>query len=123
MSTYLSMTRGDDESFDVHVVDRDGVDVDLSGADLRFTAKRDVTDADVDAVITKTLTGAVSDGITIVTAVEGLARIDIDDTDTDALTRGTLLVWDLQVVDSTDKVRTVASGTLRIIVDVSRTAP
>lgn len=119
MSTYLSMYRGDDESFDVHVVDRDGVDVDLTGAELRFTAKRDVTDADNDAVISKT-TGA---GVTTVTAVEGLARIDIDAADTDAMARGTLLVWDLQVVDTFDKVRTVASGSLRIMVDVSRTAP
>jgi hypothetical protein len=119
MSTYLSMYRGDDESFDVAVVDRDGDVVDLTGADLRFTAKRDVGDLDVDAVMAKTI-GA---GITVTNAAGGLARIDIDAADTDTMTRGTVLVWDLQAQDNSDKVRTLASGTLRIQVDVSRTAP
>jgi hypothetical protein len=118
-STYLDMYRGDDESFDVAVVDKNGVVVNLTGASLRFTVKRDAADLDVDAVITKT-TGS---GITVTNAAGGIARIDIAATDTSAMIRGTLLVWDLQVRDSNSKTRTLASGTLRIIVDVSRTTP
>lgn len=119
--TALSMTRGDDESFDVVVKTKAGVVVDITDMDLRFTAKRAVSDLDADAVIVKTTEAG--EGITVTSAVAGEARIDIDAADTDGLTRTTRLIWDLQGTDQTGAVRTLARGTLRIAADVSRTAP
>jgi carbon monoxide dehydrogenase subunit G len=117
--TALSMTRGDDESFDVVVKTKAGVVVDITGMDLRFTAKRRVSDTDAQAVISKT-TGA---GITTTSAVNGAARIDVEAADTTALTATTRLTWDLQGTDETGTVRTLARGGLRIEADVSRTTP
>lgn len=119
--TYLSMYRGDDESFSVTVTDGGAV-VDLTGCVLRFTAKRDVDDADEDAVIAKT--SAIPGQLDIDDdPTTGIALINIDAEDTSDLTRGTVLAWDLQVTDTDDQVRTLDSGNLRIIVDVTRTAP
>lgn len=117
----LEMFRGDDESFDVQVFEVDGVTpVNLSGATLRFTAKRRFGDLDTDAVIVCTTDDAT---ITLVNATIGLARIDVPAASTDDLLRDTLLVWDLQVTDIATKVRTVAEGTLIVRRDVSRTTP
>ena len=117
--TALSMTRGDDESFDVVVKNKAGAVVDITGMSLRFTAKRRVTDPDDDAVITTT-TGS---GLTTTNASQGQARIDIDAADTDDLTETVVLSWDIQGTDELNKVRTLAHGRLRIGADVSRTAP
>ena len=117
----LEMFRGDDESFNVTVTERDGLTpVDLSNMDLRFTAKRRIGDLDVDAIIVCTTDDAT---ITLTTPSSGLARIDVPAGSTDELTRDTLLVWDLQATDALDKTRTLASGTLIVRRDVSRTAP
>jgi len=121
MTTKLEMFRGDDESFDVRVYEVDGVTpVNLTGADLRFTAKRNVTDLDADAVVTLTTAAGT---ITITNAVLGQARLDVPAVQTNALTRDSILPWDLQVRDVSNKTRTLASGLLIIRRDVSRTTP
>lgn len=119
MSTYLEMYRGDDESFDVAVVDKNGAPVNLTSSNLRFTVKRSIKDADIAAVLSKTI-GA---GVVVTNPAGGIARIDMDPADTSALTRSVLYVWDLQVQDSAGNVRTLADGELRVKLDVSRTAP
>lgn len=119
MATLLQMTRGDDVEFNVVVTDQAGDPVDLTGIDLRFTAKRDSGDGDDDAIIVKT-TGA---GITVTDEAGGLATISIDAADTDELGVPASLTWDLQSTDEAAKVRTLAGGTLAISPDVSRTAP
>jgi hypothetical protein len=119
--TRLEMFRGDDESFDVSVYEVDGTTpVDLTGATLRFTAKRRVSDADLDAVIELTT----DDGtITVTNAGQGKARLDVPAAQTFDLTRDLRLLWDLQITDIADKVRTVATGDLIIRRDVTRTVP
>jgi hypothetical protein len=121
MTTRLEMFRGDDESFDVVVTEADEVTrVDLSGADLRFTAKRKITDEDDAAIIVLTTTDST---ITLTDAAQGEARLDVPAVQTDSLTKDSLLFWDLQVFDIADKTRTVASGQLIVRRDVSRTTP
>jgi hypothetical protein len=121
MTTRLEMFRGDDESFDVVVTEADEVTrVDLSGADLRFTAKRKITDEDDAAIITLTTTDST---ITVTDAANGEARLDVPAAQTDSLLKDSLLFWDLQVFDIADKTRTVASGQLIVRRDVSRTTP
>src|SRR6266566_1328665 len=119
--TRLFMFRGDDESFNVAITEADGsTAVNLSGAALRFVAKRRITDLDADAVIDL----STGDGtITLTNEAAGLARLDVPADQTDSLTKDAFLLWDLQVYDIANKVRTVASGQLLVKRDVTRIVP
>lgn len=104
----LSMTRGDDATFDIEDVG------DLSGSlAATFTAKRAFRDADVDAVLRKDLEGGVA-------VDEDGASITIDADDTADLAVPLILLWDLEVVEADGLTTTVATGTLRIGADVTR---
>jgi len=119
--TRLFMFRGDDESFNVAITEADGsTAVNLSGAALRFVAKRRITDLDADAVIDLS-TG--NSTITVTNEAAGLARLDVPAGQTNDLTKDAFLLWDLQITDISDKVRTVASGDLIVKRDVTRTVP
>lgn len=115
----LEIKRGDDETVTVLVTDPDAADapVDLTGATLTFMVKRRPVDPDLDALLTKTT----ADGITLSdqTANTGEATIEIDAADTDELARG-LFYWELQSVDATDKVKTLAGGRFEIKADLIR---
>lgn len=117
----LTMVRGDDQEFEL-AIEIDGTPVDLDGCFLWFTAKNDIGDLDEDAVLAKT--SALNGGIEITNADAGAAKVVIaaDDTaDLDCQLDGSPpLVWDVQVRDGTGRIRTVASGTLRILADVTR---
>jgi hypothetical protein len=113
--TYLSMTRGDTQTFTLTLVDGSGDPLDLTDVALTFTAKRRYSDSDDDAVIRKT----VDDGIVVdEDPTTGLATVTIDPPDTSSLTARSL-VWDIQVDDG--DVRTPLSGRLAIQPDVTRT--
>lgn len=118
--TYLLVTRGDDEILDILTTDKDtGALVDLSGAQLTFMAKRRRTDADADALITKT----VGTGIAISNQVtdKGEAVVTINAGDTDAKPAGAFW-WELQSKDGGNHVATLASGRFVILADLIRTA-
>ena len=108
--SYIAMYRGDDRVLTITAT------ASLTGSEVAFTAKRNRRDADADAVIRKsTGAGSVSvDGAT--------ASVTIDAADTDELDP-VALYWDVQVIDSSDKVRTVASGRLAVLADVTREVP
>jgi hypothetical protein len=118
--TDLVMYRGDDRSFTITTT---GLP-DLTGATIRFTAKRKVTDLDADAVISLVTPTEVE----IISATA--FRVNIQAADTDALTKETLLIWDTQIVLA-NEVRTLPDaslddstlGTLLIRLDVTRAAP
>jgi len=113
-ATTLEMFRGDSASWRFTVTDADGAAVNLTNADLRFTAKSSASDADVDAIIAKT-DGA---GITVTDAAGGVLAVTLSPGDTSALTVPQTLVWDLQVTDALGAVQTLAYGALRIIADI-----
>ena len=117
----LTMHRGDSLVLNIAVADPDtGDPVNLTGATLRLTAKRSLKDADSDAIVVLT-TGT---GITVTDASGGLAEAEIEPDATDDLGNVTLaLAWDLQLTTTEGRVFTVASGTLTITPDVSRTTP
>lgn len=116
--TELEITRGDDPTLTVAVTDG-GQAVDISGAYLRFTAKLSLDEMDEDAAFVKTS----DDGISLVNdGSDGLASIAIDAADTAGFGSATTLLWDLQVTAG-GKTRTPARGTLRVVPDVSVTAP
>jgi len=113
----LELYRGDDRTAAVAIMDLAGVPLDLTGTALQFTVKRRVADPDDDAVIVKTI-GA---GITITDEAAGEAEVVFDAADTDTLPTGPHYRWDIQVIDDTGKVRTVAAGRFVIRADITRT--
>jgi phage terminase large subunit-like protein len=115
----LRMTRGDEFIFNIAVV-LDGVAVNITGKTLRMTAKWSADDADADAVFSLTSTG--SAGITVTNAAGGLATVTVAPAKTSSLpARQVSLVYDIQLhTDATDP-KTIASGTLLVRPDVTRT--
>lgn len=113
----ITLTRGDSRTLSITVLDSDGSAADLTGASIWWTAKRDINDADADAIISKT----VGSGITVTNAAGGLATVTIAPDDwTDAEDSDKHYVWDLQVKSDTGTVTTVASGRIIITPDVTR---
>lgn len=122
MTQTLSMFRGDDRTITVTVVDANGA-VDLTTATLRFTAKRALGDYDSDAIITKTTGSGISHGANpaLGVATVTIGKADTEDEDVDDLDRD--LWWDIQLTTAAGLVRTIATGRLQIISDVSVTTP
>lgn len=114
----IVMTRGDTPTIDIHVVDKDGVDVDLSTVSLWFTAKRKITDTDAQAVIRKTT----ASGITLVSPSAGTAKIVFAVTDTINIEdpQALVLFWDLQTRTSAGVITTVDSGSMVIKAGITR---
>ena len=116
VDTDLVMYRGDDRTFTVTVTG-----IDLTAAELTFTAKRHIGDSDDDAIIQ--LTTPTDIEVTSATT----ADINIPASATEDLTRETLLYWDLQIVIGAE-LRTIPEpdrsrstlGTLLIRRDVTR---
>jgi hypothetical protein len=111
----FTMTRGDTVILS-GTTTLGGDPYDLTGATLVFTAKSRYTDADEDAIFQKTE----GDGITVVSAAQGLFTVEIEPDDTaDVPKVKTVLFWDTQVTDSESKKYTIASGKLIINPDVT----
>ena len=119
---YWSMIRGDTTQFPFTVTD-DGVPIDLTLVELTWTAKRHWDDADdADTNITKTLDG----GITVLSPEDGTILIQMDTADTEGIESDPTwwpadwtYVWDLQVLDDYEQVRTRGRGTLKVYRNVT----
>jgi len=91
----------------------------LTGAELWFTAKDGIKDNDVDAIIQKTI----GNGITVLSAIAGTLEVKIEPADTEEINIAgseKSFVWDLQVKTADDDVYTLDSGTLTLTPDVTR---
>jgi hypothetical protein len=111
----FTMTRMDNVSLS-GTATLSGSPYDLGGCSLWFTAKKKYTDADSAAIFQKSI-GA---GITVTSSTQGLFVVAIATTDTEAVDKvKTILVWDLQLRDSSSKTYTMASGNLIINPDVT----
>jgi hypothetical protein len=117
MTTAFTIIRGDDEILDLAFKEPDGVTpLNLAGATgIWFTAKHHPKDSDADAVIRK----ALGVGISIVSEAAGTATVTIDAEDT-ADARPGVLAWDAQVRDAAGKIRTAASGSMKLAPDLTR---
>lgn len=95
----------------------------ITGWALSFLVKRKATDADVDAVITKTTAGGgiVISGTFNATPASNTqkATVSIADTDTDSLTAG-VYRWELKRTDAGSEAR-IAYGTIVLNQTVHRT--
>ncbi len=117
--TYLTIVRSDDETLDILVTDQDtGAAINLTGATLKWMAKRRRNDADVDALISK----AIGTGITVTNAAGGVAEVAITAANTNAIVPGAYY-WELQSVDAAAKTHTLAGGRIVILPDLIRSAP
>lgn len=114
----LSITRGDDYTgarrLVVTVTDEAGATVDLTGTTARFMAKLRKTDADGDAVITKTITLASPQS----GGTKGVAYIAIAAADTSSLAAGAYF-YEIAGTDSIGAI-TLAAGRLTIAADLIR---
>lgn len=115
VTTDLSMTRGDTVALTVTVGSLGASGLNAYN-DIRFTAKKDVSDADTSAVISKTLTS----GITITTvgsaSVDGVLSVALAPSDTTGLPAGytSHLSYDVRLYDASGDAYTVADGTLTV---------
>lgn len=118
MATFsFDMVRGDTRTITITASNPDSTPYVLTGKTVRFTAKRKITDADTDAVISK-VSGS---GITVMSNPnDNKAVIAILPADTDFITNKIRLMCDVQIKDGSN-VYTVATGTLTINPDVTRT--
>lgn len=115
----IIMTRGDSRVVDLHVVDKEGADVDLTSVTLWFTAKLSLEVADSSAIIRKTTGGG---GIAITDAAHGVGTITFAPADTISIEgkQGLTLFWDLQSKTVAGLVTTLDSGTMVIKAGVTR---
>lgn len=120
MLANLTMVRGDTFEFDASVT-LNGSALDLTGAGVKFTAKYNLTDADPGVLQVATGQGAVPlSGITVATPANGVAHVCLAPNKTSALASHTLLLfYDLQVTLADGSIRTVSTGQLKIIPDVT----
>lgn len=119
MAINLKAPKGDTIVLDVTVV-RDDVPVDLTNAEMWFTAKRKYTDLDDDAVIRLGTAGTTLTGVSITDAVNGKAVVDIPPDATDDLEAGTVtLLWDIQIEETGNVITTVASGRFALVDQVT----
>lgn len=116
----LTMFRGDAKAWGFTITDPDDPDlpVDITSASVTFTAKRKASDDDDDAIVQK----SVGSGVTITDGPNGRCSVQLQESDTDDLTVPLTLRWDLEIEGSDGK-QTVAAGTLRVMVDITRDAP
>jgi len=124
----LTIKRGDNRSISLAITDPAGIGADpndpttwpplnLTGCELWFYVKADTDDPDSAAVIQKS-TGS---GITVTDVLLGLATVSIDPIDTVDLPKKYLnvdLLYEVQVQDATNKIITVADGTIEIEADI-----
>lgn len=111
----IGATRGDSERY-LLTLTEDGAPLNLTGAEIWMTAKRDVGALDADAVFQK----SVGAGITITNAVGGLATVDLVPADTSDLPAATTwLVYDVQVKLADGRILTPLTGALAVEPDVT----
>lgn len=114
----LSINRGDAVTINVACTNPDGSPYDLTGKQIRFTAKPTLGPVDDPSDLTKTLAGG---GIAVTNAVGGLAKITLLPADSSA--RSGTLHYSVRVSTSSTDPVTVDTGTLKIVVVAGTTAP
>ena len=109
------MYRGDDKTFQLTVKDSDDVAVDITGATLNFSLKRDPNETS--SLVTKS-TDTVTE-IDLTDPTNGIAEIYLVPSDTRDLSAGTY-VYDVQITTSTGKIHTLVRANLILLDDVTQ---
>lgn len=115
LSLNLVMVREDDYEFDATAI-LNGNPVNLTGCDLKMTAKWNPYDSDVQAVFQI----GIGSGITITSATLGTFHVKIAHALTESLPIHTVyLPYDIQLVDPAGNIRTLTLGTLKVVPDIT----
>lgn len=108
--------RGDTNVYNIVVLRQDNP-VDLTGAKAWFTAKRQRTDLDVDAIILLDSDGG---GINIYDPLSGRLQVVVPPSDTESLDEEEVLYYDVQLKEASGVITTIASGKIAITLDITR---
>jgi hypothetical protein len=117
----IDLTRGDDETLNLSVLQSPAPGAaaqDITGWTIWLTAKRSLTDTDPGVFQRSTSAG----GITITNGTAGLATITIipaNTTPVDNLLPGTILEFDIQGKDGSNKIKTLSRGQFRIVGEIT----
>lgn len=103
--------RGDDRTIPLHLVDRNGNDIDITNWKIYFTLKLNKTDTDAEAELKKDVT-------THITPLGGKTAIPLTNEDTDELTVGKLY-HDIQAKNDNGQIFTITYGTIEIKEDIT----
>lgn len=119
----LIAVRGDNEAYDLQVATGAGVAIDLTGASLWFTVKKNSTHKDLQALIQKTTDDGIDlayQGVATPSGADttGQATIYLVPADTIKIVPGTYY-YDVQMMIS-GIVTTLVSGDIEITADVTR---
>lgn len=106
----MDIIKRDDSDFELTFTDVDGEAIDLTGATVFFTVKRNKTDADADAVIAKSIT-SFDDPET------GVAILQLSKTETNISPRS--YYFDIQLKQSNGKVTSIQAGRFIVRQDIT----
>jgi len=106
----LELYRGDTKRYSF-TFKRDGVAIDITGYTIRFTVKREKTDSDSDAVITKDVTSHTN-------AAGGESAVDLSSAETN-VPEGSYC-YDIQTTDAGGAISTVLAGAFIVTEDVTK---
>ena len=109
-------TRGDDLAEDYALTNPDGTAYDLTGTTLRWTLRRRVEDA---TALLAYASGADAE-LAIVDAANGLAELRVPGAATAGLPAIVPLRWDAEVTAADGTKKTLKSGTMTVLPDVTR---
>lgn len=108
----LHTIRGDTIRLSVGPIIRaDGTVQDITGYTIKFTAKAKIEDDDP---------GVIQVAGTVVDGPAGLGQVEIPASDTTGFTTDRVLLWDVQITDPGGKKKTVDSGKMIVVRDVTR---
>jgi len=110
----MNIIKRDDEFFELTFKTIDGDPVDLTDGTVYFTVKKRKTDADEDALISKEITEFYD-------ATGGIAVLELTNEETDIGTG--LYYFDIQFVDSRDKVMSMPSSVFTVSQDITVSLP
>jgi len=106
----IEAIKRDDSDFEITFKDVDGVAINLTGATVFFTVKRNPTDTDANAVISKEITEFEE-------PTEGIALLELSDEDMDIPARS--YYYDIQLKDSAGKISSSFSGRFVVSQDIT----
>ena len=110
MGNILQVYRGDNKTYDLTFTDSNNTAIDITGYTVFFTVKKNKTDTDANAKISKTITSHTN-------PTTGQTQISLTSTDTDITVRK--YYYDIQIKDVSDRITTVVSDTFEIKQDIT----
>ena len=104
--------RGDTQIYKLILKDPNGNPIDLTGAAIWFTMKRNPNDPDANAVVQKKVTNHID-------PTNGVTEVRLEASDTANIQPATYF-FDFQYVSASGEVRTLLAGKVKVLMDITR---